>query len=80
MARILHTSATTLAVLTTLAVFAPASQAQHARFVLLGDPTPEAAEVPVEQKHVHPVSAGFFHEDSFVTSDVRVWFLYHDFP
>jgi len=58
---------------------APAS-AQHADFVLFGDPNPRAAEVPKEQKHVHPLTSPYFNEDSFVTSDVRAWFLYHDFP
>lgn len=58
---------------------APA-QAQHANFVLFGDPNPRAAEVPAEQKHVHPITAPYFNEDAFVTSDVRAWFLFHDFP
>ena len=57
----------------------PAS-AQHADFVLFGDSNPRAAEVPKEQKHVHPLTSPYYHEDSFVTSDVRAWFVYHDFP
>lgn len=61
------------------ALFTSMAYGQHAQFVLLGDPNPEAADVPVHQKAVHPITAPFFHEDSFVTSDVRVWYLYHDF-
>ncbi len=54
--------------------------AQHADFVLFGDPNPRAAEVPKEQKHVHPLTSPYYNEDSFVTTDVRAWFLFHDFP
>lgn len=58
---------------------APAS-AQHADYVLFGDPNPRAAEVPKEQIHVHPLTSPYYNEDSFVTSDVRAWYVYHDFP
>jgi hypothetical protein len=61
-------------------LLAPAAQAQHAKFVLFGDPNPKAANVPEEQKAVHPITAPFFHEDSFITSDIRLWAIYHDFP
>ena len=57
-----------------------AASAQHADFVLFGEPNPEADQVAPERQHVHPVTAGFYHEDSFVTSDIRAWYLYHDFP
>ncbi len=53
---------------------------QHANFVLAGDPNPAAAEVPSQRKAVHPITSPYFHEDSFVTSDLRAWYLYHDFP
>ncbi|MEZ6191670.1 MAG: hypothetical protein R3C45_10320 [Phycisphaerales bacterium] len=56
------------------------TQAQHANFVLFGEPNPDAAQVPAEQKHVHPLTSPYFNEDSFVTTDVRAWFVYHDFP
>lgn len=36
-------------------------------------------DVDKEQLFVHPVSAPYYHEDSFVTSDVRLWYLYHKF-
>ena len=57
----------------------PAS-AQHADFVLFGDPNPRAAEVPKEQKHVHPLTSPYYNEDSFITTDVRAWYINHDFP
>lgn len=56
------------------------ADAQHAGFVLFGDPDPAAAEAPESHRFVHPVTAPYYHEDSFVTSDVRAWYLYHDFP
>ena len=44
-------------------------------FVLFGD----AAEKPApEHKAVRPISAPYFHEDSFVTTDLRAWYLEHD--
>jgi len=54
--------------------------AQHANFVLFGEPNADAAGVPSNQVHVHPITAGYYNEDSFVTSDVRLWYIYHDFP
>jgi hypothetical protein len=56
------------------------ASAQHANFVLFGNPNPRAAEVPAEQKHVHPLTSPYYNEDSFVTTDIRAWFLHHDFP
>lgn len=55
-------------------------QAQHADFVLFGDPNPEAAGVAAERQAVHPITAPYLHEDSFNTTDVRLWYLYHNFP
>jgi len=54
--------------------------AQHARFVLFGDPDPAAAALGPETHAVHPITSPFFHENSFITSDVRAWFLFHDLP
>ena len=54
--------------------------AQHADFVLFGDSNPAAADVPAEQRFAHPITAPYFHEDSFVTFDARAWYLYHDAP
>ncbi len=53
---------------------------QHANFVLFGNPNEAAAAVPDEHRFVHPITAPYFHEDSFITTDIRAWFLYHDFP
>ena len=44
-------------------------------FVLFGDAPKEVAS---EHKVVRPVSAPYFHEDSFVTTDLRAWYLQHD--
>jgi hypothetical protein len=44
-------------------------------FVLFGD---SAEKVAPEQKAVRPISAPYFHEDSFVTTDLRAWYLAHD--
>lgn len=45
-------------------------------FVLFGDSSTELAS---EQKAVRPISAPYFHEDAFVTTDLRAWYLEHDF-
>lgn len=59
-----------------------AVSAQHAKFVLFGDgfKGQEPADFKPEHRFVHPVSSPYFHEDSFVTSDVRLYALYHKFP
>jgi len=69
-----------LTVAALLLMVAGTAHAQHARFVLFGDPNPEAAEVEPERQAVHPITAPYFHEDSYVTTDVRAWYIYHDFP
>lgn len=33
-----------------------------------------------DQVFVHPLTAPYYHEDSFVTSDLRLWYAYHNFP
>lgn len=50
-----------------------------AQFVLFPSDQKPAAR-PAENKFVHPVTSPYFHEDSFVNTDVRAWFVYHDFP
>jgi len=67
------------ALLAALFVSAPAS-AQLADFVLFGRGDAEVPTVDQDHTFVHPISDPYFHEDSFVTSDVRGWLLYHDFP
>lgn len=59
---------------------AGAALGQHAQLVLFGDPNPAGVGLPPEQLAVHPVSSPYYHEDAFITSDVRAWFVYHDFP
>ncbi len=54
--------------------------AQHAKLVLFGEPTEAAAEAPASQQFVHPVTSPYYHEDSFVTSDVRLWYVRHSLP
>ena len=63
-----------------ITLFTSSAYSQHAKFVLFGDPNPAAAESPAEHRFVHPITAPFTHEDAFVTSDVRLWYLYHDIP
>jgi len=63
-----------------LAACATSASAQHANFVLFGKPAEEAKDVPKENQFVHPISSPFFSENSFITSDARAWFLYHDLP
>ena len=55
------------------------AHAQHAQFVLLGDPSADV-DRSLEHRFVHPVTVPYFHEDSFITSDVRAWYAYHNFP
>lgn len=34
---------------------------------------------PQVNQFVHPISAPYYHEDSFVTTDLRAWYAYHTF-
>lgn len=45
-------------------------------YILFGETNVEIAS---EQRVVRPISAPYFHEDSFVTTDVRAWYVEHDF-
>lgn len=45
-------------------------------FVLFGDNVPKPEQ---EDKFVRPLTAPYFHEDSFVTTDVRAWYVNHSF-
>jgi hypothetical protein len=56
------------------------ASAQHADFVLFGEPDPEAAAVPESHQFVHPISSPYVHENSFITTDIRAWYVYHEFP
>lgn len=45
-------------------------------FVIFG----ESGEAPApEEKFVRPMTGPYFHEDAFVTTDVRAWYLVHHF-
>ncbi|MBL8843065.1 MAG: hypothetical protein JNL90_16215 [Planctomycetes bacterium] len=57
--------------------FAGAAQAQHGDFVLFGEQPKERLELANEQRFVAPLTAPYFHEDSFVTSDLRAWYAWH---
>lgn len=70
---------TPLALIAFAAAATPAT-AQHAGVILFGEPNPAAASAPAENRHVHGITAPYYNEDSFVTSDIRVWYAYHDFP
>jgi hypothetical protein len=59
--------------------FASSAAGQHADFVLFGDPDPAAAAVPAEQQFVAPVTSPYYNENSFITSDLRAYYLYHKF-
>lgn len=45
-------------------------------FVLFGESGPTLAP---EEKTVRPLTAPYFHEDSFITTDIRAWWLRHHF-
>jgi hypothetical protein len=68
-----------------LAAVAVPAKAQQAGFVLFPNAPqlaiqpggPDRTDVPNDQVFVHPVTDPYFHEDSFVSTDVRLWYLYH---
>ena len=72
--KIIHSNATPLLA----AAFCAGALTTSAQggFVLFGDaaPAPEPAH-----KVVRPLTAPYFHEDAFVTSDLRAWYVNHQF-
>lgn len=54
--------------------------AQQPKFVLFENSAGDSFDAPAEHQAVHPLTAPYFHEDAFVTSDLRAWYLYHEFP
>ncbi len=54
--------------------------AQAAETVLFGDQDAAGLALPDERKAVHPVTSPYYNEDSFVTTDVRAWYVNHQFP
>lgn len=59
---------------------AGAAQAQHAETVLFGEPNAAGLALPAERVAVHPLTAPYYNEDAFVTSDLRFWYVNHQFP
>lgn len=51
----------------------------HADFVLFGESDPAFAAQTAEQTFVNPITSPYYHENSFITSDVRAWYIYHQF-
>lgn len=62
-----------------LMVACGSARGQHAGFVLFGEPDAAFRDVPKEQHFVHPCSSPYFHENSFVTTDIRAWYAYQRF-
>lgn len=58
-----------------IALAATVAQAQGG-FTVFGDP---GSSPTPEQRFVRPISAPYFHEDAFITSDVRAWYVKHHF-
>lgn len=68
-----------LGMCTSALLAAAPAQAQYADFILFGEPDSEMAAVPQTHQFVHPITSPYYHENSFITSDVRAWYVYHDF-
>lgn len=70
-----------LPIILTLGAFAvsPLFAAQQAGWTVFGGKSGAVADKP-EQDFVHPVTSPYFHEDSFVTNDVRAWAVYQKLP
>lgn len=67
----------TLPVVATLSLGGTAS-AQHAKLMLFGESNQAGLDLPEERRAVHPITSPFYHEDSFITSDLRAWWLRHN--
>ena len=61
------------------ALLAPTAAAQHAETVLFGEPNAAGLALPKERIAVHPLTAPYYNEDAFVTSDLRFWYVNHQF-
>ena len=60
-----------------LIVFCSKLMAQTDRgFALYGEGTERPAP---EARAVRPITAPFFNEDAFITTDLRAWYIYHEF-
>jgi hypothetical protein len=54
--------------------------AQHAKLVLFGGQNEAALAEPREHRMVHPLTSPYDNEDASITTDIRAWYAYHDFP
>jgi hypothetical protein len=54
--------------------------AQASGFTLFGPTDSEGLSLAPERKAVAPLTGPYYHEDSFITTDVRSWFVYQSFP
>ena len=63
-----------------LAAAATAASGQHAGFVLFGEQNEAAKLEKREHRLVHPLTCPYDNEDASITTDVRLWYAYHDFP
>ncbi|NBB77987.1 MAG: hypothetical protein GVY36_00840 [Verrucomicrobia bacterium] len=63
--------------LLTVGIFAASSSLfAQGGFALFGESGPG---LNPEQRTVRPISAPYYHEDAFITSDLRAWYVEHDF-
>lgn len=69
-----------LAALAIASACASTASAQHAGFVLFGQPTEGVKGMDPSNRFVHPVTSPYFSENSFVTSDVRLVAMFQSFP
>lgn len=63
---------------TTIAILATAIAAATSAFA--GDGKAPAAPITIDDIVVHPVTGPYWHEDSFITTDLRPVYAYHHFP
>jgi opacity protein-like surface antigen len=69
-----------LAALAIASACASTASAQHAGFVLFGQPTEGVKDMDPSTRFVHPVTSPYFSENSFITSDVRFIAMFQSFP
>lgn len=72
----MKTTTAILSCLAALVLAAGTASAQQGGFTLFG---PSAPAIKGDNAFVHPVTSPYWHEDSFITSDVRAWYISHRF-
>jgi hypothetical protein len=68
-----------LATLAIASACASTASAQHAGFVLFGEPTQRVQEIDPSNRFVHPITAPYSAEDSFITTDIRAFVMFQRF-